>query len=137
MSMITGSSCFNHKTSPSTHKCRSCLKPICDDCAMTSAGVTVCSEHCLEKVRLEAERAAEHARLEAEKAAATAKLDADNAALSLEEEFMMDDIDQTVKAQKILALVGLGCVLFFAWDYLPGVLTQNVEALFGKLFSSL
>lgn len=136
MRSVMNAHCFNHRDTTATRKCGCCLKPICDSCARDVNGTTACSEQCLERIKSEAEKAAQKAREEEERAREQALNDRKTAALAMEEEFLMEDVEQTFSAYKILAFVALGCAIFFGWDYLPNVITGNVETLWGKIGSA-
>lgn len=101
------SHCLNHQERVATHRCRSCSKPLCEQCVQTYPEGVYCSTDCYDKA--------------AEASVRLAKLQSDEAALA--------EWRQRQRAYKLIAYMVVGFALFFGWDYLPAVVTDNVEKL--------
>lgn len=105
------SHCLNHQERVATHRCRSCSKPLCQECVQTYPEGVYCTSDCYDKA--------------AEASVRLAKLHQDEAALA--------EWKQRQMAYKMIAYTVLGFALFFGWDYLPTVITSNVERLWASI----
>jgi hypothetical protein len=103
------SHCLNHQERVATHRCVSCSRPLCQDCVQSYPDGVYCSTECHDK--------------SVEASGRLAKIAADEKALA--------EWKQRRAAYKIIAYVVVGFALFFGWDHLPHVLTDNVEKLWG------
>ena len=101
------SHCLNHQEKVATHRCVSCLKPLCETCAQSYAAGIFCSAQCHDNAEQTSVRAAEIAKRDAE----------------------LREWLQRQTAIKIITTVVIGFALFFGWDHLPAVFTDNVEKL--------
>ncbi len=105
------SHCLNHQDREATHRCVSCLKPLCESCIQSYAAGIFCGDECHEKSAATQERAAEIARSDRE----------------------LKEWQQRQSAFKIITFVVVGFLLFFGWDHLPSVMTDNVEKLWDSM----
>ncbi len=101
------SHCLNHQGRLATTRCVSCLKPLCNDCIQPYEEGTFCGEECHEAALAAAERAVVMAQAEAE----------------------LKAWRQKQFAIKMVTLLVVGGGLYFGWDMLPKVLTENLEKL--------
>lgn len=105
------SHCLNHQDKVATHRCVSCLKPLCESCIQTFPEGIFCGQQCHDSAGAAAERAA-----------AIAKSDRELA-----------EWQQRQLAFKIITTVVIGFGLFFGWDHLPSVITSNAEKLWSAI----
>ena len=107
------SHCLNHPGREAGHRCISCLKPLCDQCIQTYPEGILCGEDCHINAKMAAERQKDIDKSEAELA----------------------EWRQKKAATKIVTYIVLAAALFFGWDHLPAVLTDNAEMIWEKITS--
>ena len=105
------SHCLNHQDKVATKRCISCLKPLCENCVQAYSDGAFCSDDCHSKAQATADRAATIARSDRELA----------------------EWQQRQTAYKIIGTVVVGFALFFGWEHLPPVVTDNVEKLWAAI----
>lgn len=99
------SHCLRHQERPATNRCKSCLKPICDECTYTTPEGKFCSDECHKNDISSGER--------------LARLKADEAALAAEQR----------RAAIIKAVVTLVVLagLYFSFPAWPASIREPVE----------
>lgn len=107
------SHCLNHQGIVATHRCVSCLKPLCSNCIQQFAEGVFCSTECHEQAESAAERAVQ-----------IAQSDADLKAWK-----------QKQFAIKMVVTLVIGGGLYFGWDVLPSALTDNLEKFWDLIVS--
>lgn len=105
------SHCLNHQEKVATKRCISCLKPLCENCVQAYTEGVFCGDDCRTKSLATAERAATIAASDRQLA----------------------EWQQRQTAYKIITTVVVGFGLFFGWEHLPAVLTDNVEKLWAAI----
>ncbi len=95
------SECLNHPGRVASHRCVSCLKPLCQDCTQSYAEGIFCSNQCHENAKLTEERAA-----------ILAKSDEDLKAWQKRQNL--------IKVAVWAVIIGL---IYGLWDKLPTVIT--------------
>lgn len=113
------SHCLKHQERPAVSRCQSCSIPLCGDCTQSYAEGIFCSSQCHDNAEESKKRGAVLAKSEAD----------------------LKEWQQRQWAIKTITCVVIGFALFFGWDHLPTVLTDNVEKLWhvtkafvGKVF---
>jgi polyferredoxin len=101
------SHCLNHQDTVATARCACCSKPLCDLCVQVYAEGKFCGVQCQQNAVASALRAAEMAQSDKELA----------------------EWKQRQLAYKLIGYTVVGFGLFFGWEYLPDVITSNVEKL--------
>lgn len=99
------SHCLNHPGILATKRCVSCLKPLCDSCTQLYPEGIFCGERCHQLAEAAAEKAA----------------------ILAADEKILKERQQRTLAYKMIAWVTTISAVFFGWDYLPTVITDNVE----------
>lgn len=99
--------CLTHQERPATHRCRTCARPLCGQCALEFEEGTYCSPECRDRARAAEARIADH---RARDRAAHAR-EAQSRALRW----------------LLLGLLALG--LLMAWPYLPDSLIEPLRRL--------
>ncbi len=99
------SHCLRHQEREATGRCKSCLKPICDECTYTTPEGKYCSDECHQNAKASVEK--------------MARLKADEAALAAEQRRAM--------LVKLVVCAVLCVVLYGAWPLFPASIRTPVE----------
>jgi hypothetical protein len=101
------SHCLRHQERPATNRCKSCLKPICDECTYTTPEGKFCGDQCHQNDISSAEK--------------MARLKADEAALAAEQ--------RRAAIIKTVVMLALIAGVYFGWPHFPASIRTPVEKL--------